>query len=395
MIHLFNACQCQPCQQCCGECAFACQNWFNKPLGPYVVLAMMLSGLEIAMCLGALVDEKLPQCPGLTPRAKEFGVENWLHVQFGLACLNFMFAPYIQHRLWQNLQQEAAEVQQMDAEKSGVPPAMAQPDVYYNVSKRRIKEAFWNVFLYDFGVCGYVFALFGSGFWSFLGPRWFDLRNPICDPNDYVSNTVQVGGLFVVFVTFYFICFTMYMQCVSSIEVNPSRPLMTGAYALAAQQAAAHGMPAHGMPGKPPPGQQPLFGGVPSAPAPMAGPGGVPMAGPGCDPYVMPRRTPMQRAFHPGMVVKLIACVGLDLMGDASYFIPGLGEGIDIAYAPAQAIALKMMFHYSGLPILGFTEEILPGTDIIPSATIGWLLEVLAPDNKITRAIGIRSDYSP
>merc|ERR1719330_1769940 len=180
-----------------------------------------------------------------------------------------------------------------------------------------------------------------------------------------------------------------------------------GGYALAAQQAAAHGMPAHGVPMQGQPLYPPAFGGgqgvypmkpgagpyqqVPAGPPGFMPPG---MAAPGYPPMVQ-KRTPLDRALHPGMLVKLIACLGLDLMGDATYFVPGLGEGLDVAWAPAQAIALKMMFRYTALPALGFTEEILPGTDIMPSATLGWLLEVLAPDNGCTRAIGIRSDYSP
>merc|ERR1711904_468810 len=43
-------------------------------------------------------------------------------------------------------------------------------------------------------------------------------------------------------------------------------------------------------------------------------------------------------------LAKLLACLGLDFAGSASYLLPVLGEGIDLAYAPAQAIALKMLF---------------------------------------------------
>merc|ERR1719491_1033796 len=136
------------------------------------------------------------------------------------------------------------------------------------------------------------------------------------------------------------------------------------------------------------------YTGVPTGPPGFMPPGVLPGPG-GYAPGMVPQRTPMQRALHPGMIVKLVACLGLDLMGDATYFIPGLGEGLDLAYAPAQALALKMMFRYSALPALGFVEEILPGTDIVPSATIGWLLEVLTPDGPCARSMGVRSDYSP
>lgn len=414
MIYLFNACG--PLKQCCVECKFSLGNWFHKPLGPYVVLGMALSGAEAAMCMLSLLDKGLEQCQGITPRAKEVGIEYWLVIQFGMASVNFIFCPYIQYRLWQNLQLEAAEIEEEDM-KAGA-SQFTQPDAFVDVPQEKIKEAFWNVFWYDFGVCGYVFVLFGSGFWSFLGTRWFG-GQPFCDATGYVENAVSLGDLFVIFVTLYFIGFNFYMSCASSLEVNPaSKQLMTaassGAYHLATQQVKGQ-VPLQQQPpvqgkgkGKAATSQffggksksslfgggkakSSLFGGNKAAPpmaAPLVGVAGAPQAKP------LPR-TKMERAMHPAMMVKLVACLGLDLMGDATYFLPGLGETFDIAWAPAQAIAMKMMFRYYALPAFGFTEEILPGTDIIPSATLGWLVEVCAPDNGFTRAVGIRSDYSP
>lgn len=402
MIYLFSACQCQPCQLFCNECAFSIGNWFHKPLGPYVILAMLLSGLEIFMCLYALIDEDISKCVGRTVRARDLGLEHWLEGQFGFACLHFIFAPYIQFRLWQNLQQEAAEVEQNEAQRTGQVAQFLQPNVFVSVPQHLIREAFWNIFWHDFGVCGYVFATFFSGFWSYLGTNWF-VGSAFCDPDGYISSVAQLGSLFMVFVVLYFIGFSMYMSCVTSMEVNPKRalaPMSAGGYSLTPQQPPVQGMPAGGS--------KPFFGGMFGGSAPQQqyamGPRGQQLAGP---PGFMPpgaapagygqtmSPTPSQRAMRPAMIVKLIACLGLDLMGDATYFIPGLGEGIDLAYAPAQAIALKMMFRYSALPALGFVEEILPGTDIIPSATLGWMLEVFAPDNGVFRAIGVRSDYSP
>lgn len=89
-------------------------------------------------------------------------------------------------------------------------------------------------------------------------------------------------------------------------------------------------------------------------------------------------------------MVKLVACLGLDLFGNASYLLPGLGEGVDLAYAPAQAIALKLLFDSNRLAAFGCAEEILPFTDLMPTATAAWWLETFAPDHFITLMMGIR-----
>merc|ERR1712190_413578 len=81
--------------------------------------------------------------------------------------------------------------------------------------------------------------------------------------------------------------------------------------------------------------------------------------------------------FAPGSGMKLLACVGLDLCGNASYLLPEIGEGADLVWAPMQAIALRAMFHSNTLPMVALAEELLPGTDIIPTATIAWCLEAM------------------
>ncbi len=70
-------------------------------------------------------------------------------------------------------------------------------------------------------------------------------------------------------------------------------------------------------------------------------------------------------------------CILMDLLGCATYLIPGIGEWFDIAFAPISAIiyfiAFKGMRGVIGGSI-NFLEELLPGTDIIPTFTITWLL---------------------
>lgn len=73
--------------------------------------------------------------------------------------------------------------------------------------------------------------------------------------------------------------------------------------------------------------------------------------------------------------LKLIICLIVDIIGFASFLIPGLGEVADIPWAPMQAFFLHYMFGGLLLSGFGFFEEIAPGLDFIPTATIAWAME--------------------
>eukprot|EP00429_Kryptoperidinium_foliaceum_P118087 CAMPEP_0176311446 /NCGR_PEP_ID=MMETSP0121_2-20121125/66144_1 /TAXON_ID=160619 /ORGANISM="Kryptoperidinium foliaceum, Strain CCMP 1326" /LENGTH=111 /DNA_ID=CAMNT_0017653471 /DNA_START=58 /DNA_END=394 /DNA_ORIENTATION=- len=77
-----------------------------------------------------------------------------------------------------------------------------------------------------------------------------------------------------------------------------------------------------------------------------------------------------------GPVVQVADVPPLDAGGDASYFFPGLGEGVDMFYAPGQAVALMTLFSSRRVAIIGFLEEALPFSDILPTATIAWFMEI-------------------
>lgn len=70
-------------------------------------------------------------------------------------------------------------------------------------------------------------------------------------------------------------------------------------------------------------------------------------------------------------------CIILDLIGYATFSIPGIGEFGDVIWAPLSAIIFFKLF---GGPMgkfggaFSFLEEILPFTDIIPTFTIAWLI---------------------
>ena len=114
-------------------------------------------------------------------------------------------------------------------------------------------------------------------------------------------------------------------------------------------------------------------------------------------------------------------CILIDFIGSTSYFVPGIGEFMDIVWAPAQTLLIMALFDNNNddddenvdsnsnnnngnpntpsyassstttaasttsdsskiyhekvtavLPYISFIEEVLPFTDFIPTATIGW-----------------------
>lgn len=68
----------------------------------------------------------------------------------------------------------------------------------------------------------------------------------------------------------------------------------------------------------------------------------------------------------------------MDAVGFFSYAIPGVGEISDLIWAPVSAIIFYKTFGgwKGGFgSIFNFVEELLPGTDFIPSFTIMWLVQ--------------------
>ncbi len=73
---------------------------------------------------------------------------------------------------------------------------------------------------------------------------------------------------------------------------------------------------------------------------------------------------------------KLLLSLALDAIGMMSFTVPGLGEFPDVIWAPVAAWLIYKM--YGGMDgklasVLTFVEEILPGTDIIPTFTAMWV----------------------
>ena len=74
----------------------------------------------------------------------------------------------------------------------------------------------------------------------------------------------------------------------------------------------------------------------------------------------------------------LFFCILMDLIGYVTYAIPVLGEFADVIWAPISGIIFYITFGgwkgtFGGL--FNFIEELLPGTDFIPSFTIMWFVQ--------------------
>jgi hypothetical protein len=68
----------------------------------------------------------------------------------------------------------------------------------------------------------------------------------------------------------------------------------------------------------------------------------------------------------------LMSSLAIDALGMATYLIPALGETADLVLAPIISILIYAVHKTTIGAIAGFLEEIIPFTDIIPSATIIW-----------------------
>ncbi|WP_375605064.1 hypothetical protein [Flavobacterium davisii] len=75
---------------------------------------------------------------------------------------------------------------------------------------------------------------------------------------------------------------------------------------------------------------------------------------------------------------KLMVSIIMDFVGYFSYLFPGIGEFLDLVWAPFAAFMMILLYKGTVGKIAGFltfVEEITPGLDFIPSFTITWIYE--------------------
>lgn len=86
----------------------------------------------------------------------------------------------------------------------------------------------------------------------------------------------------------------------------------------------------------------------------------------------------MEISNTPKALPNLALCILMDALGCATYIFPALAEFVDIIWAPISAYIFYKTFggKVGRLgAVLNFIEEIVPGTDIIPSFTIAWAIK--------------------
>jgi hypothetical protein len=74
------------------------------------------------------------------------------------------------------------------------------------------------------------------------------------------------------------------------------------------------------------------------------------------------------------MLGKLLVSLLIDFVGSASYLVPLAGEMFDLGWAPVSMVLVGALYDdvMPNLKYVALAEELLPFTDITPSATIGW-----------------------
>jgi len=80
----------------------------------------------------------------------------------------------------------------------------------------------------------------------------------------------------------------------------------------------------------------------------------------------------------------LAFCLLMDMLGYASFTIPFFGEFFDLVWAPISALIYWRTFGgFKGFfgGGLNFLEELLPGTDIIPTFTLTWFMQYMRRRN--------------
>uniref|UniRef100_A0A7S4Q0A8 Uncharacterized protein n=1 Tax=Alexandrium monilatum TaxID=311494 RepID=A0A7S4Q0A8_9DINO len=164
---------CQPCQDACEVLANCCRGFTDKPLSSYVILTGLLSICELVLCLSAFNSPMLEGCT-VRSHTMKVGVRSWLVIQIGFAGLNLLFAPYFQGQVWQNI---LVEVQ--------------TTGLRGKIGKDVVQGSFKHVFLHDFGVLFYFFALVASFLWSMSGSHW--QFKAYCNPDGSVANAAWFG----------------------------------------------------------------------------------------------------------------------------------------------------------------------------------------------------------
>jgi hypothetical protein len=87
-------------------------------------------------------------------------------------------------------------------------------------------------------------------------------------------------------------------------------------------------------------------------------------------------------------IVALLICLTIDCIGSLSEVIPG-GYLFDIIWAPIAGLLLRSLYNNNNVLLLGeIVEELLPfGTDLLPFATICWVIDTFLETSDIAKLL--------
>ena len=106
-----------------------------------------------------------------------------------------------------------------------------------------------------------------------------------------------------------------------------------------------------------------------------------------------PQRSERAPPVSAAMWFELALCVAVDACGSASLYFPAFGEVSDAGFAVLNAFVIELLFDWPELAAFAFWEELLPFSDFLPTATIGWALVVTGTRTRLTRADSRRRDH--
>lgn len=92
--------------------------------------------------------------------------------------------------------------------------------------------------------------------------------------------------------------------------------------------------------------------------------------------------------------VKLLICLVVDAIGSSSRLLPFIGELSDIVWAPIAGLILRSLYGSNVIFALEVAEEILPFTDVLPLATICWIIDTFFWDADLARILKL-GRYKP
>jgi hypothetical protein len=87
--------------------------------------------------------------------------------------------------------------------------------------------------------------------------------------------------------------------------------------------------------------------------------------------------------FRKSKLLKLLIAVLLDVIGMLTYTVPVAGEIADLVWAPISGVLNYVIFGGvtgASAGVFTFFEEILPGTDFIPSFTVTWAMKYIVQE---------------